>query len=67
MANEQIPNGFTFTTPPPVVGTYWIGGVSVGVGFTLSRRPRWLHRVAMRYVFGWEWRDAVAPLKRDED
>lgn len=58
---------FEFHGPPPVAGAYWLGGVNVGVGFTLAKRPRWLHRVAMRYVFGWEWRDVVPPLKRNED
>lgn len=39
------------------VGAYWIGGVRIGIGFHLTRRPAWLHRFMMRYVFGWVWAD----------
>ncbi|HZO54902.1 MAG TPA: hypothetical protein VFB63_19500 [Bryobacteraceae bacterium] len=39
-------------------GAYWIGGVHVGLGVQMPKRPHWLHRLAMRWVFGWEWRDA---------
>lgn len=49
----------TLRGTPPMAGAYWIGGVQVGVGFCLTTRPRWLHRMAMRAVFGWEWRDTV--------
>ena len=50
--------GLTIHRPPPPAGAYWIGGVSLGVGFTLNTKPRWLHRFMMRWAFGWEWRDA---------
>lgn len=43
--------------PPKAVGVYWVGGVGTGVGFHLTRKPAWLHRVTMCWVFGWEWRD----------
>lgn len=62
MADKQAPDPpFVFRSldVPKVAGTYWIGGVSVGVGFSLKRRPAWLHRLAMRIVFGWEWVDAI--------
>lgn len=53
----MTPMEFQLTKPPKPVGVYWVGGVGIGVGFHLTRRPWWLHRVAMCVVFGWEWRD----------
>jgi hypothetical protein len=53
----MTPTEFTLQQPPNVVGFYWVGGVGTGVGFPLTRKPWWLHRVAMCWIFGWEWRD----------
>jgi hypothetical protein len=42
---------------PKYVGAYWLGG-HFGVGVHLERRPLLLHRLMMRWLLGWEWRDA---------
>jgi hypothetical protein len=48
-------------TPPPAVG-YWVmpGSVSAvtTIKFTAFKRPRWLTRKMMYYVFEWKWEDA---------
>jgi len=54
MANE-----FTLQESPRAVGTYWIGGVHVGLGVHMARRPAWLHRIMMRWLLGWVWVDAA--------
>jgi len=60
--SKELPDpepSIKFTAPP--VGAYWLGGVNAGVGFTLNTKPRWLHRVMMRWAFGWVWRDTEHP------
>lgn len=47
----------TIQLPPPPAGAYWIGGPESGVCFHVRRRPRWVHRLLMRWAFGWVWRD----------
>ena len=42
---------------PATVGGYYIGG-KYGIGFLLTQRPAWWHRMMMRFFLGWEWRDA---------
>ena len=47
-------------TPPKTAG-YWVlpGSVSYGeVRYCMPRRPVWLHRVMMRTLLGWVWRDS---------
>jgi hypothetical protein len=39
---------------PAYVGGYRIGG-NHGVQFNLTKRPFILHRLMMRWCFGWEW------------
>jgi hypothetical protein len=51
---------FRLIEQEPVAGTYWVGGINVGVGFHLRRRPRWWHRLMMRWAFGWQWQDESA-------
>jgi hypothetical protein len=48
----------TINLPPPPAGAYWIGGVEYGLAFNLARRPKWWHRLMMRWAFGWVWVDA---------
>ena len=38
---------------PDPVGGYDIGGVI----FQMTRKPSWPHRLAARWLLGWEWRD----------
>ena len=38
---------------PHPVGYYDLDGFQIG----LDKKPRWLHRQAMRWVFGWKWVD----------
>jgi len=42
---------------PRPAGAYWVGGVDEGVAFTLRARPRWWHRLMMRWACGWVWVD----------
>ena len=42
----------------PIVGYYELGGVS-GIRFALSKRPNWLHRLGVRIVLGWIWKDEL--------
>ena len=44
--------------PPPVVG-YWEIGGPMGLRVGMSRRPIWLHRVAVRAVLGFVWKDGA--------
>ena len=48
-------------TPPLAVG-YWVmpGSASpmTTIKFTAFKRPRWLTRKMMYYVFEWKWEDA---------
>lgn len=37
--------------PPPPAGYLAIGDLKIA----MQRKPFWLHRVAMRFVFGWVW------------
>lgn len=38
----------------PAVGAYWIGD---GIGFHMLTRPSWFHRLMMRLLLGWVWKD----------
>jgi hypothetical protein len=29
-----------------------------GTYFAIRRKPAWLHRLAVRWILGWKWRDA---------
>ena len=52
----QLVNSTTiglFVTPPPAVGVYDLGNVSLVV----TRKPTYLQRLAIKLVFGWTWRD----------
>ena len=53
-AGEQDLSGAQFTTPPDYVGGYHIGLVE----FCMSQKPIWFHRVMVRLVLGWEWKDS---------
>lgn len=57
MKSTNAPLQFTLVQKPPSVGAYWIAGVHRGLGIYLDKRPRWFHRVMMRWAFGWEWLD----------
>jgi hypothetical protein len=52
---------YNFEPSPKPVG-YWImpGSVSAltTIKFTAFKRPRWLTRKMMLYVFEWKWEDA---------
>lgn len=46
--------------PPPRPVGYWVmpgGTASWQTKFAAYARPRWLTRVAMRHVFGWQYED----------
>ena len=45
---------FKIYTPPPPVGGYRMGEIV----FTLTKKPRWIHRMGVRLVLGWKWVDA---------
>jgi len=53
----MTPVEFQLQDKPKAVGFYWVGGVGTGVGFPMTRKPWWLHRLFMRVVFGWQWRE----------
>jgi hypothetical protein len=53
----MLDTGIKFQQPPRPVGAYWIGGVGIGLGVHMTRRPAWLHRLLMRWAFGWVWVD----------
>lgn len=44
------------TFPPPSVGCWVIGG-EWGLHIYLTKKPRWLTRVLMRWLVEWEWKD----------
>ena len=48
------PAGIICQLPPPVVGSYELRGV----GFYLTVKPCWFHRLMVRWILGWKWRDA---------
>ncbi len=41
---------------PVYAGSWKIGG-STGLVFSVSKRPRWLTRVMMKFLIEWEWCD----------
>jgi hypothetical protein len=51
------PDDWVLIKAPTYVGSYQIGG-PMGLCFSLTHKPRWLHRQMMRLCFGWVWVDA---------
>jgi len=51
----------TLQQPRGPAGAYWVGGMDSGLSFPLMVRPRWWHRLFMRWAFGWVWVDGWAP------
>ena len=45
-----------FTITPIYAGHWQVGGAP-GLSIYLSKRPRWLTRVLMRWLVEWEWVD----------
>lgn len=45
----------TFRMPAPIAGYL---DIVDGFSIATSARPNWLHRLAMRLVLGWKWRQA---------
>lgn len=41
-------------TSPKYVGGYRMGEIV----FSLTKKPRWIHRMGVRLVLGWKWVDA---------
>lgn len=42
---------------PRPAGAYWLGEVHFGLGIHLNKKPRWFHRLMMRWAFGFTWAD----------
>ena len=53
----MIPAGIKFDVPPPQVGGYFIGEGSASIGFMLTKKPIWAHRLFVKFFLGWNWRD----------
>ena len=50
-------SNYTFAPTPKYAGGYQIGG-PMGLRINFTKKPRWLHRMMMRWAFGWKWEDA---------
>jgi hypothetical protein len=57
----MIDDNITFFTPPEPVGWWILPGGTVGytIKFSCHKKPNWLVRTSMKYVFGWTYESAT--------
>ena len=60
MIDNEIPD-ITFYLPPDPVGWWALPGSTTAwaTKFPCHKKPNWLVRFSMQYVFGWTYEDAL--------
>lgn len=52
-------SSYRLTLPPKHVGYWILPGSEESFKFKIAcpKKPNWLSRVSMKYIFGWTWED----------